>query len=238
MTINRRDIKQGDAWLMDGNSRLIGVSAQNGTESLFVRFDALDPTNLLAPDDSTFIAPQLPQATGWRDMLAPLSAAGVPPSSAPVMTAFVVGTVARREYAFDVNDLLYVQPFHVDHDVKPGGKGYLHVHWTTNGTSTATVKWEFQIARALGHDQANFAQVTTVTVEQAAAGTAYRHMVTEVSDANALTLTEPDELILVTIKRITNGGTNNTDTVFGLMVDIHYETDRGSTPNKAPNFYA
>jgi hypothetical protein len=53
-----------------------------------------------------------------------------------------------------------------------------------------------------------------------------------------LIITEPDELILVTLKRVTNGGTNNTDTVFGLMVDLHYESDRHVTRNKSPNFYS
>jgi hypothetical protein len=62
-------------------------------------------------------------------------------------------------------------------------------------------------------------------------------MVAEVAVADALTLTEPDELILVTLKRITNGGTDNPDTVFGLMVDFHYESDRDTTPLKAPGFY-
>jgi len=175
--------------------------------------------------------------TGWKDMLAPLSSAGVPPSNAPTATNFVVGDISRREFAFALNDLLYVQPFHVNHDIKPDGDAYLHVHWTTNGTQTHTVRWEFQIARALGHNQANFTESTTLFVEQAAAGTAYRHMIAEISDEDALILTEPDELILVTLRRVTNGGTNNTDTVFGLMVDLHYESDRHLTPNKAPNFY-
>jgi hypothetical protein len=177
------------------------------------------------------------QAQGWKDMLAPLTAAGVPNNNAPSLTNFVVGTNTRREYAFAVNDYIYVQPFHINHDVAPGGAAYVHVHWTTSGTRTASVKWEFQIVRALGHNQANFTQSTTITVEQAAAGTAYRHMVAEVAVADALTLTEPDELILVTLKRVTNGATDNSDTVFGLMVDFHYESDRDTTPNKSPNFF-
>ena len=57
------------------------------------------------------------------------------------------------------------------------------------------------------------------------------------ADADALILVEPDELILVTLRRVTNGGTNNTDKVYALTVDFHYEADREVTPNKAPNFY-
>jgi hypothetical protein len=63
-------------------------------------------------------------------------------------------------------------------------------------------------------------------------------MISEVALADALTLVEPDELILVTLRRVTNGATENTDSVFGLTVDFHYEADRAATPNKAPDFYA
>jgi hypothetical protein len=175
-------------------------------------------------------------AEGWSDMLAPVSAAGLPPASAPVSTDFGIGSL-RKEYRFDVNDFVYIQPFHVNHDVKPNGLAYMHVHWSTNGTSTAAVRWEFQIQRALGHNQAAFASVTTLFITQAASGTAWRHMIAEVVDADAMTLTEPDELLLVTLRRVTNGGVDNTDQVFGLMVDIHYQVDRLATPNKAPNFY-
>jgi hypothetical protein len=52
-----------------------------------------------------------------------------------------------------------------------------------------------------------------------------------------MVLTSPDELILVSLRRVTNGGTDNVNTVFGLMVDIHYEADRFSTPNKAAPFW-
>lgn len=174
---------------------------------------------------------------GWKDNVMPMHTAGVPASSAPDMTAFGSSGL-REEYAFALNDYAFVPSFHVNHDISSGCKAYLHFHWSTNGTNLATVKWEFQIMRALGHNQANFGGPITVTLEQAAQGTAWRHMICEVPLADALTLTEPDELILVTVKRITNGGTNNTDTVFGLCCDLHYEADRQATVNKAPNFYA
>lgn len=177
-------------------------------------------------------------APGWKDLVAPMTAAGVPALNAPAMTAFgPAHTPQREELVFELNDFCFCQAFHVGHDIMPGGLAYVHCHWSTDGTSTATVKWEFNIQRALGHNQANFAAPTVVTVEQAAQGTAWRHMIAEVSIGDALTLTEPDELILVTLRRITNGGTNNTDAVYGLTVDFHYQADRDTTPNKAPDFY-
>ena len=178
-------------------------------------------------------------ATGWRDMLAPLIAAGIPVTNAPSSVDFGPEHTPQREaLSFAVGDYCFVQGFHVNHDMKPGGAAYIHVHWSTDGTDTNTVKWEFTVMRALGHNQENFGVPTAITVEQAAAGTAWRHMVAEVDAADALTLIEPDELILVTLRRVTNGATDNGDTVFGLFCDLHYETDREATINKAPDFYA
>lgn len=177
-------------------------------------------------------------ASGWRDLTASVSAAGIPVQNAPAIAVFGPAPSAYEAYVFDVGEYVYLQPFHVDHDVKVGGQALAHVHWSTNGTSTNRVTWEFQIMRALGHNQGNFAAPITRTVAQAAAGTAWRHMIAEVDLSGALTLTEPDELILVVLKRIANvTGAANADSVYGLTVDFHYEADRYSTPNRSPNFY-
>lgn len=179
------------------------------------------------------------QTTGWKDLVSSLSTAGIPNSNAPGLVAFQpTGTGKREEMAFAVNDYVFCNPFHVNHDTKVNGSALIHVHWTTNGVSTNTVKWEFEITRALGHNQAAFSAPTTISVEQAASGTAFQHMVAEVSVSDMLTLTEPDEIVLVTLTRVTNGGTDNSDTVFGLTCDFHYESDRDATINRAPNFYA
>lgn len=173
---------------------------------------------------------------GWRDMVATVSSARVPAANAPTLDNF--GPSGNRtEYKFILNDYIMIKPFHVNHDVKPYGQAYLHVHWTTNGTSTATVKWEFEILRAKGHGQEAFGAPVTLSVTQAASGTAWQHMIAEVTDSDALTLYEPDELIMVILRRVTNGGVNNTDQVFAMEVDFHYETDRSFTPYKAPDFY-
>ena len=187
--------------------------------------------------DNNFVELNLRTQAGWKDLISPLEINGVPVENSPAYTAFGPSGL-RRELAFEVGDYAFSKPVHVGHDIKPGGKAYIHVHWSTNGTSTNTVRWEFQISRALGHQQAYFGAETSLFVEQAGFGGAWRHMVAEVGDLDALTLVEPDELILVTLRRVTNGGTDNPDGVFGLLVDLHYESDRDTTPLKAPGFYA
>jgi hypothetical protein len=174
---------------------------------------------------------------GWKDLTASVSSSRVPPASAPTLDAFGPSG-ARLEYRFAVGEYVFIKPFHVNHDIRPGGSAYLHVHWAANGTNVQPVKWELEVMRALGHGQAAFGAPIYKTVTQTPGGDAWDHMIAEVEDADALTLLEPDELIIVTLRRLTNGGVENTDQIFGLEVDLHYESDRSFTPHKAPDFYA
>jgi hypothetical protein len=48
---------------------------------------------------------------------------------------------------------------------------------------------------------------------------------------------EVDSIIFIHLKRVTNGGTNNTNDIFVLMSDIHYISHGKPTKNKSPNFY-
>ena len=171
---------------------------------------------------------------GWRDLIAPLTAATFPgDATAPALTQFNGGAI--EQLAFAVNDVAQLT-FHVDHDMKQNALMYPHVHWTTSGTSTATVKWQLNYTMIKGHNQDSFPAESTVTVEEAASGTAYQHMVTE--DTTGVATPEPDTLILVRLARITNGGAENNDTVFGLTVDWPYPTQMYATKNRTPNFYA
>lgn len=190
----------------------------------------------VAEMDSNLDQLDLRTAAGWVDLVQPMIIEGVPLAFQPTYQPFGPSGL-RRELAFEVGDYAFVKAFHINHDVKPGGLALVHAHWSTDGTDTAPVRWEFQISRALGHQQAYFTAETSYFVSQAGWNGAWRHMIAEVDIADALTLVEPDELILVTLRRVTNGATDNAATVFGLTVDFHYQSDRNATPNRAPNFY-
>lgn len=172
------------------------------------------------------------QVGGWKDLKAALvgSAKG---SGVPALAAFgPTGNV--KQMAFAIGDSVYIS-VHVEHDIKLPSTMYSHVHWSTNGVDVNTVKWQLSCVNAMGHDQDNFPADVVLTVEEAAAGTAWRHMISE--DVTGFAALEPDSLVIMELKRITNGGTDNTDTVFALYSDIHYETDRYATPSRTPDFY-
>lgn len=224
-----RNIQRGTmTFVTDNDGNLVGYEKRDSTINSVVS-GALS-------EDGVPVVTDIRTDPVWKDMLAPVGGAGVPNSSAPVAGDFGPAHVPqRREYSFAVGDYVFIQPFHTNHDIVPGGEAYLHVHWSTNGVSTGLVRWELTVMRAKGHDQANFGAPTVTLIEQAASGTAWRHMVSETD--TPLIMTEPDELIIVTLRRVAPSAGSNADAVFGLQVDLHYQADRNGTPQKAPDFY-
>jgi len=174
---------------------------------------------------------------GWDDMLSDISNSKVAGVAVPTWSAFRNGIYAYSFSASAMNECWF--SFHVTHSYKPNSKIYPHVHWSTAGTNTGIVRWGLEYTVAKGHNQEAFPATTTIYIEQAASGTAYKHMVTEVSDAQAFSSgVEPDSLILIRLFRDAGHANDTcTDVAFGLNCDIHYQTDRVSTKNKAPNFY-
>lgn len=171
----------------------------------------------------------------WEDNLSSLITSK-PGATAPTLRAFgPSGTNQQMDFA--INDFVYTSSFHIKHDIKPESKIYPHVHWSTNGTDTNAVWWELSYTYAKGHNQEAFPADTVLVLKQAGSGTAWQHMITEASDAEAFTAPEVDSLILMRFRRVTNGGTDNTDQTFGIFVDLHYQKDRFGTPQKAPDFY-
>lgn len=174
---------------------------------------------------------------GWRDLEGTIDTRTG--STNPTWT--IIGAGPFYAYAFDytpTQDEAFIT-YHIPHDIVPGADIHFHIHWMTNGTSTNTVKFECTYTHAKGFDQEAFSTTgTQFNLEQAASGTAYQHMVVESDAVTIPGLTEPDGLILLHFKRVTNGGTDNADTVYVLEADIHYQSTNASTPGRAPNFYA
>lgn len=141
-------------------------------------------------------------------------------------------------YVFTVGDECFIH-YHVPHDIVPNSDIHFHVHWMTSGTSTNTVKFETTYSYAKGFNQAAFDTTgTVISVEEAASGTAFQHMVSESTAQTISGLSEPDGIIMVRIARVTNGGTENTDTVFVLEADVHYQSTNAATAGRSPDFYA
>lgn len=182
------------------------------------------PTTLY-PDSDDF---------GWHDITGQATVRGVAafdPSWAQI------GSGPFYAYNFAVGDAIFFV-YHVPHDIVPNSNIFFHAHWIPGGTNVQPVKWQWEYTYAKGFNQAAFdVSGTTVTAEQAGPGTQWQHMVTETDAVDITGLSEPDGIIYAKLTRITNGGTENTDDIFLLTADIHYQSTGRATFNKAPNFY-
>jgi hypothetical protein len=176
---------------------------------------------------------------GWRDNVVPLyvdSSAANAPTLDPLR-----GNI--KGWKFPANEMTEAHSaWHVDHDYALGTKLYLHVHWICPTTEIGVVRWGFEYSVARGHQQEAFPIPTTVYVNQTTVGTPYMHYVAELSDTDAIDGAalniEPDTVIVC---RVFRDGADVNDTldgdVFGVFLDLHYQADKATTPNKAPNFF-
>jgi hypothetical protein len=185
--------------------------------------------------------------TGWRDLVGDIRVQDIGSAAAPAWSVYQ-GNIKAWEFPASggaaTREVFLV--YHIDHDYKPGSDFHIHAHWSCAAGATGNVKWYFEIMYAKGHNQAAFPAAVTSSVVQAASATAYQHMVAEVQMSAASPsaaqvdsdLLEVDGILLVRAYRNRDDAADTCNqSVFLHTVDIHYQTDRTATINKAPNFY-
>lgn len=210
-------------------AELLALLADNTTGDISPQ----DMRDVLVSLGSTLLALEDP---GWEDLTAPLTTVKVAGANQPTWTAFL-GAGGLFQWAFTKGDEIFIV-LHSPHKMDPNTKFYPHVHWTTDGVDTGVVAWDIEYSIAQGHDQEGFQPATTFTISEAASGSAWQHMITEASEGQAITIVEPDTLIIVRLERNNTATDTCSDVVFGLEFDLHYQVDRIATLNKAPDFYA
>lgn len=175
----------------------------------------------------------------WADNVAPFVTTPTGKANNPDLEV-VYGNFQGLTFSKDTMNQVWVD-FHIDHDIALGKKLYPHIHWMPYTTHTGTVRWGIEYCIAKGHGQQVFTSSTTVYVMQSiGAGSQYRHMVAEVSDADAILSNniEPDSFIKM---RIFRDPTHPLDTfnakVHAWCCDLHYQIARFGTINKKPNFF-
>jgi hypothetical protein len=174
----------------------------------------------------------------WDDLVAGFNSGKVGASNAPTWDVLRNGISAYSFSASAMNEM-WISPIHLDHTIRPNMPIYPHIHWTTAGTNTGVVRWGIEYTIAKGHQQEAFPTTQTIYLEQAASGTAYKHMICEATDAQAITASiETDALLMIRVFRdAAHANDTCTDKAFGLMCDIHYLKGYWATKNKSPNFY-
>ncbi len=174
---------------------------------------------------------------GWRDIIGQVLVRGV---GANDPTWSQVGAGPLSAYAFSVNDECWFA-YHIPHDYAPETGLFFHAHWMSDGIDTNSVKWEWVYSYARGFDQGNYdadGEATLTAEEAPPGGLAYRGMTTETAKFSPSVDLEPDGIIYTRLRRITNGAVDNTDTIFLLTADVHYQSTDRSTIAKRPDFYS
>jgi len=173
---------------------------------------------------------------GWADNTAMFSSAQGNGTTEPNWENIGNGMYA---YRFTNGEEIFTY-YHINHDIKPGGKTYPHIHWMPKVDMVAgeDITWELTISIAKGHHQGEVLNGSTVQMNllYTADGTelAGEHMILECSDTQYIITPEVDSIIMMRCKYYDG---SYGEAVHGLMADLHYEVDRNSTPNKAPDFY-
>ena len=256
---NRQAVRPGDAWIVDADGYVVGVSPNAHsvqTTGLLREGRPATVTTLTATDGVV-----LPKTSAlgikvdtdtptfpWQDLIGVLrpDTAG---ANTPTLDTVRAG--ACREFFYSAGDKMDMN-FHIPHDYLPGSDLFIHMHWMHNGTAiSGNMVATFASTYAKGHAQAIFPAEKAVTISVSTPNIAtipqYSHRIDEVamtSDAGSATLwanslIEPDGIILVnmtvtTIPTIT-GGARNEPCVF--FADIHYQSTGIGTKQKAPDFY-
>jgi hypothetical protein len=188
---------------------------------------------------------------GWNDLLG-MPNIRVAGANDPTWNIYQ-GSLRQFQYSNVIMNEMWFT-YHIQHDYKPGSDIHIHTHWSQTTIDSGgpagvpgNVKWYIDVSYAKGHNQAAFSAPITTSITQTASGTQYQHMLAEVQLSASSpsgsqidsALLEPDGVLIV---RLYRNPADAADTLnqapFLHFCDIHYQTDRVNTKNKAPNFYA
>jgi hypothetical protein len=173
---------------------------------------------------------------GWRDNISSIDTRGG--GNAPERNLYRDGIYLYEFSASQMNEVF--SNFHIDHDYKLGTMLYPHFHFVTTNTGSGVVRLGFEYTFAKGHGLEAFPATTTLYRNfSVAANSQNIHFVAEMPEGQGIpgTGVDTDGVVLMRIFRDA-GHTDDTfpGTVFGILADLHYEVDRYSTINRAPNF--
>lgn len=173
----------------------------------------------------------------WKDLTAPITSGSGTGISTPNWETFRNNFAAMLFLSSKVQSVQVC--FHIDHDYAAGTPIFPHIHWANKDTGdVGVVRWGVEIVLAKGHQQDNFnSTITTIYIEQQAAGGTLTHHIAEGTSGFYDTRLEPDTLIYCRVFRDSFHPNDTAGDVYGLTVDLHMQIDGIGTPSRKPNFY-
>lgn len=164
------------------------------------------------------------QTTVWDDLRVPVSSIKRIGNSDPDWETFLDGTYALAfDKSVDQEVAFFVQ---IPHSWKLGTDLHPHVHWSPSDTDTGSVTWklEYTIADITG----TFGSTTTMSVTDAADGTAYKHQYADLGDIDMSGYTDTGDVSIILICRLyrdVDDGDDYDADAFLHEIDFHFEKD-------------
>lgn len=155
----------------------------------------------------------------WEDLTLSGSQGKVIGANAPAEDVLVGGIKVFQFSASALNELFF--QFQLPHSYKAGTDIYPHVHWAPSTTNTGNVIWGLEYTIANIGD--TIPSETTITVTDAADGTALKHQVTSFAAIDGTSCEASTMLICRVYRDGAAGGDTFTGVANLLAVDIHYE---------------
>lgn len=180
-----------------------------------------------APETTPFSASDI---IGWNDLRVALST-GRPNTSPPTFTTFRNG-VQAWSFAANSTEQIYFES-QLPHGWGPDTEVRPHIHWSPgNSTNTGAVKWELEYS--WGNVGGAFPATSTLSVTQAATGTAYAHQLAALGSLDGTGMRDSS----VFVCRLARVGGDPADTftgaAFGVSVDFHYYAARLGSVTEYP----
>lgn len=173
---------------------------------------------------------------GWVDIIGQIVPFPVG-AGRPTFTAWNAPHGAFYGWNYGIGDSLMWRG-HVPHGVNAATGTVMHIHTFVDGTSVQPLRFEFEWSYAKGYAVQSpragtaFSTPQIVTVTQTPTGTPKDHMIIEMAVPILVDELEPDALIVMVVRRVTNGGTDNPDPVFVEFTDPHIILDTFHSTNR------
>lgn len=163
------------------------------------------------------------EATVWEDLMVPGLSVGTGASAPDLGTFGPSGNI--KTFLFDGNSTSEQVYFTIQlqHSYKQGSNIKPHVHWAPTTTNAGNVKWFFEYTWS--NIGGTFGAPTTISVVDAAAGTAWQHQLSSLPDITGTSKTISSMLMCRLYRNPADGSDTYPDDVAFLQFDVHYEMD-------------
>lgn len=162
-------------------------------------------------------------ATVWEDLMIPGLSVGTAASAPDLISFGPSGNL--KMFAFDGNSTSEQVFFscQLQHAWKLESTIKPHVHWTPTTTGSGNVKWFFEYSWA--NIDGTFGAPTTISVVQAASGTAWQHQLASLPDIAGTGKGLSSMLVCRLYRNPADSQDTYGDDAAFLQFDIHYEMD-------------